>query len=300
MSEFGAPGLALTMASLLDGSENFVAVYDADDRLAYANHQFRQAFFINSEERPLWADLMRRNFALARGTVIATDDIDGWLLSTQSRRGKTGARAFETDLHDGRWLWMTETVDASGWMLCVASDITCLRADERRVRQDLDQAINTASTDELTGVSNRRFVMERAAAMIAGGGGCVVVMDIDNFKSVNDAHGHHAGDVVLQRFAKRIHRSLRRADVFGRIGGEEFLLVLPSTTTNEALEIVERMRLVIDRSSEHRYAPAIRYTFSAGVAERRAGDTVALLYARADRALYAAKIGGRNRVECAA
>jgi diguanylate cyclase (GGDEF)-like protein len=300
MSRIRSQELALQMASLLDHSTSLVAVYDADDRLIHANSAFRTSFFIEPTEQPLWPDLMRRNFALGRGTVITATDFEIWLRSAQSRRGKTKARAFETDHIDGRWLWMTETVDASGWMLCVAIDISGLRADGRRVRQDLDLAIKVACTDELTGVSNRRFVMARAAEMIAGAGGSVAVMDIDNFKGINDSFGHHAGDVVLQRFAQRIHRRLRRADVFGRIGGEEFLLVLPDTNKNQAHEIVERLRLVVDRTDDPNKAEAIRYTFSAGIAESQTHDDVASLYARADRALYAAKTAGRNRIECAA
>ncbi|MBX4915206.1 GGDEF domain-containing protein, partial [Rhizobium bangladeshense] len=85
-----------------------MAVYDGDDRLRYANSAFRSAYFIEPEETPLWPDLMRRNFHLGRGTVIRTENFEEWLRSTQSRRGKIGYRAFETDLSDGRWLWMTE------------------------------------------------------------------------------------------------------------------------------------------------------------------------------------------------
>ncbi len=135
-----------------------VAAYDGFDRVRYANPAFRSAFFIEPEEELLWSDLMRRNFQARRGTIIRVEDFEAWLISTQSRRGKTGFRAYETDLVDGRWLWMTETVHSDGWMLCIASDITGLRADERTIRQDRDFAIKASHTDDLTGVANRRFV----------------------------------------------------------------------------------------------------------------------------------------------
>jgi hypothetical protein len=109
---------------------------------------------------------MRRNFELRRRTVIHAADFEEWLRSTQSRRGKIAYRAFETDLLDGRWFWMTEAVQKSGWMLCIASDITSLRAKGRTVRQDCDQAIKAAQTDELTGVATLY------AAKLSGGNRC--------------------------------------------------------------------------------------------------------------------------------
>ncbi|MBB2684930.1 UNVERIFIED_ORG: GGDEF domain-containing protein [Rhizobium etli] len=190
---------------------------------------FHSAYFIEPEETPLWPDLVRRNFDLGRGTVIRTENFEEWLRSAQSRRGKIGYRAFETDLSDGRWLWMTEAVQSNGWMLCIASDITRLKVHGRTVRQDRDQAIKASYTDELTGVANRRFVMARVEDMLEaarhGSSGCLAVFDIGNFKRINDRLGHHAGDLVLRDFAHRIHQNVRRNDCFGRVGGEEFLLV---------------------------------------------------------------------------
>lgn len=282
-----------------------VAAYDRFDRLRCANQAFRSAYFIGPEETPFWSDLMRRNFHAHRGTVIRATDFEAWLISTQSRRGKTGFRAFETDLVDGRWLWMTETVQSDGWMLCIASDITGLRADERSVRQDRDFAIKASHTDELTGVANRRFVMARIDDMLRrrdpGGGvlGCLGVLDIDRFKSINDRYGHQAGDVILRDFAKRIHDLVRRSDCFGRVGGEEFVLVLPRTSIEEAALIVERMLVAVRSSRPLKERTEFSYTFSAGITACEPGDTAANLYARADRALYAAKVAGRNRIHLA-
>ncbi len=192
-------GVFEKLSQMYEGTPVLVAAYDRFDRLRYANQAFRSAFFLKPEETPFWSDMMRRNFHAHRGTVIRTADFEAWLISTQSRRGKTGFRAFETDLVDGRWLWMTETVQSDGWMLCIASDITGLRADERSVRQDRDFAIRASHTDELTGVANRRFVMARIDDMLQrpdptdGILGCLAVLDIDRFKNINDRYGHHAG-----------------------------------------------------------------------------------------------------------
>ncbi|MBB3352600.1 GGDEF domain-containing protein [Rhizobium lentis] len=284
-------------------TETLMAVYDGDDRLRYANTAFRSAYFIEPAETPLWPDLMRRNFELGRGTVIRTDNFEEWLRSTQSRRGKIGYRAFETDLADGRWLWMTEAVQSNGWMLCIASDITRLKVHGRTVRQDRDQAIKASYTDELTGVANRRFVMARVEDMLEaarhGSSGCLAVFDIDNFKRINDRLGHHAGDLVLRDFAHRIHQNVRRNDCFGRVGGEEFLLVMPATGPEDALAMVERMLTVIRFSRPLPDSPDFSYTCSAGIAACVPTDSASELYRRADQALYDAKMSGRDRVRAA-
>ncbi|MGO7964626.1 GGDEF domain-containing protein [Rhizobium ruizarguesonis] len=284
-------------------TQTLIAVYDSHDRLQYANSAFRSVYFIEPDESPLWPDLMRRNFELRRGTVIQTSNFDEWLRSTQSRRGKIGYRAFETDLHDGRWFWMTEAVQTNGWMLCIASEITSLRARGRIVRQDRDQAIKASYTDELTGVANRRFVMARVDDMLAaaqhGSNGCLVVFDIDNFKHINDRLGHQAGDVVLRDFAHRIHQNVRRNDCFGRVGGEEFVLVMPSTGPEDAIAMVECMLTVIRFSRPLPESPDFSYTCSAGIAACAPSDSASDLYRRADQALYPAKLSGRDRVRAA-
>ncbi|OYW98254.1 MAG: hypothetical protein B7Z15_22300 [Rhizobiales bacterium 32-66-8] len=240
-----------------------------------------------------------------RGTVLRAATFEDWLVSTQARRGKTGFRAFETDLVDGRWLWMTETVDADGWMLCIASDITTLRADERAVRQDRDIAMKAAHTDDLTGVANRRFITARIEEMLqsprpssasGSGHGCVAVIDIDNFKYINDQHGHAVGDAILKDFARRMLTLVRRADCFGRIGGEEFLLVMPGIAPRQATVMVEAMLDHIRTSQPLPTLPQLRYTFSAGIACGQPGDTASALCVRADQALYDAKLSGRDRV----
>lgn len=290
------------LAELYEASDVLAAVYDGFDRLRYANRAFRSAYFVEPGEAPTWADIMRCNFALGRGTVLRTVDFEAWLKSTLSRRGKTGFRAFETDLHDGRWLWMTETVQPSGWMLCIASDISHIRADERAVRQDRDLAIKASYTDDLTGVANRRFLSARIEQILADHriigdhAGCLAIIDLDNFKLVNDRFGHQTGDAILQDFAHQIQGQLRRADSFGRMGGEEFALTLPDTTLEHACLILEKMLSVVSLSRPLPGYPDFSYSFSAGVTVSRVGDSLSDFYRRADEALYRAKMAGRNQV----
>lgn len=296
----------LQAARLLEAAGICVAVFDDEDRLRYANRAFRAAWFIEEGERPLWSELMRRNFHARRGTVIKAENFETWLASTISRRGKAGFRAFETDLRDGRWLWMTETTQDDGWMLCVASDITAISPDERTLRQDRDDAIKASHTDDLTGVPSRRFVMAKLAEMLAaqaetgqgehGYRGCVAVLDIDNFKYINDRFGHSAGDMVLKDFAATLQRHVRKTDVLGRVGGEEFILVLPYTVPEEAELILGRMLDAVRRSRPLPDQASFRYTFSAGLAGAEVSDGPDDLYRRADQALYAAKMRGRDQI----
>jgi diguanylate cyclase (GGDEF)-like protein len=291
------------IAELYEASDVLVAVYDGFDRVRFANRAFRAAYFVDPGDTPTWAELMRRNFGLGRGTVLRAPDFEAWLKSTLSRRGKTGFRAFETDLHDGRWLWMTETVQASGWMLCIASDISHIRADERAVRQDRDLAIQASYTDDLTGIANRRFLTARIEQILADHriigdhAGCLAIIDLDNFKLVNDRFGHQTGDMILQDFAQLIQGQLRRADSFGRMGGEEFALTLPDTTLEHACLILDRLLSVVRLSRPLRAYPDFTYSFSAGVTVSRVDDSLSEFYRRADEALYRAKVSGRNQVQ---
>jgi len=289
------------MRALADGAPVLIAAYDADDRLAYANAAFRAAYFVDRDEAPLWSDIIRRNHRLGRGTVINDPDIESWLTATLGRRGTMAFRAFETGLLDGRWLWMTETVDAAGWMLCIASDITALRAGDRVLRQERDFALRASYTDDLTGIANRRFAMGRLTDMLRNAcergvdAGCFALLDLDDFKRINDRFGHDIGDLVLCHFTRQISALLRRTDCFGRLGGEEFCLVMPHTTAEAALAAIDHMREHLRWSSAIRTAPDFRYGFSAGVARVRPGEGSDEIYSRADRALYAAKDAGRGR-----
>jgi len=291
---------------LVEHSDVLLAVYDETDRLRLANDAFRRSFHLAPGETPTWTEIMRRNHAAFRGTAIKAADLEAWLTSTQSRRGKTPFRAYETDLTDGRWLWMTETVRPNGWMLCIASEITDLRREERLLRQDRDLAMRAAQTDELTSTANRRFVFGRLEALInatmlvPGNALSVCVLDIDLFKSINDRFGHQGGDMVLRHFTHLVHRFIRRTDCFGRIGGEEFMLVMPGAPAENCLAFAEHLLAEARAAHPLPERPAVTDTCSAGVATYQPGDTAASLYGRADRALYRAKTEGRDRAHLSA
>jgi diguanylate cyclase len=122
------------------------------------------------------------------------------------------------------------------------------------------------------------------------------VIDLDHFKSINDTHGHGAGDAVLRHFAALAPRGLRGIDTFGRFGGEEFLIVLPGTGRQGALALAERVRAATEATAWPDLPPGQRVTVSIGVATHAKGEDVTNLLHRADQALYQGKHAGRNRV----
>jgi len=170
------------------------------------------------------------------------------------------------------------------------------------------QVVNTrrmramAMTDELTRLPNRRHILALAdiafdAAKREGRAAAVIVLDIDSFKRINDTFGHAAGDAVLRSVAHTCRAELRATDQIGRIGGEEFLVVLHSATADQAHEIAERLRLAVERLDLSSIAPNLHITISLGVCVTSDYNTSAAI-ATADAMLYRAK-ENRNRVEWA-
>lgn len=160
-----------------------------------------------------------------------------------------------------------------------------------------------AMTDPLTGIANRRHIeqLARRALDHAGANGeplCVLVLDVDHFKAVNDAFGHAVGDQVLVRIAQACKQALRQFDMLGRLGGEEFLVVLPDTSLDVALQIAERLRRKVEALPLGNLAPGLQITASVGAAQaEHESDDLPELVRRADTAMYRAKDAGRNRVE---
>ncbi|MDC7718333.1 GGDEF domain-containing protein [Vogesella sp. DC21W] len=286
------------LQTLYQGSELLVALFDASDTLRYANPAFRQAYHLAETAMPTWVQLMRDNHAEHTGTVIRTADFDTWLGSALSRRGKQAYRMLESDLHDGRWLMMTETVNEAGWMLCTAVDISSLAAGKRSLRTARDLALRAASSDALTGLSNRRHILAQLETQLARSGThCVAILDIDFFKRINDSHGHPFGDLVLMDFARYLQNQLRRSDGIGRLGGEEFMLVLPDTPLAQASLLMHQLLSGLHPPRPIGALADFHYSCSGGLTLLQPGDSVQSAYHRADAALYRAKQHGRNRIE---
>jgi len=170
--------------------------------------------------------------------------------------------------------------------------------DQLRERNaDLDRM---SRTDALTGLNNRRHLEEELArhhhdARRHHDPLCVLLLDIDHFKVVNDTHGHPAGDVVLRAFAQRLRDELRVGDIAGRWGGEEFLVVLPRTDLDGAIQVAERIRRATAATPVKAAGQDVIVTVSGGCALGPRDSADALVHA-ADTQLYAAKAAGRNQI----
>jgi len=171
-----------------------------------------------------------------------------------------------------------------------------LRANQRmaaELERSHELAVQAAFTDELTGVPNRRHILKLAESALTDPRKhsqpvSFALLDLDHFKKVNDTYGHAGGDAVLRHFCEHTQGHLRSGQAMGRLGGEEFLLLLPGTELADAQTALERVRHSLEPHA------GIRYTFSAGLALARRGDTVDTVLERADQALYLSKERGRD------
>jgi diguanylate cyclase (GGDEF)-like protein len=178
-----------------------------------------------------------------------------------------------------------------------------LQDDLKRTNELL---LELSNTDHLTGLFNRRYLMEALEKEVQrsvrkGGNLSLIMLDIDHFKQVNDTYGHLQGDIVLQKVSVQLQKELRSYDVAARYGGEEFIAVLPDATIKEAAFVADRVRMSIQKAKFSGALSKLSLTVSLGVAlfSPESNTSVDGFIKLADDALYRAKSGGRNRVECA-
>jgi len=196
-------------------------------------------------------------------------------------------------------------VSLSSALSAICYKISNLRKYLHRKNQKLAVAIKHAAalsmTDELTNVKNRRYILDilRHQALMAERGQysfSVCMLDIDYFKSVNDDYGHLVGDAVLKALCRKVQAGLREIDYFARIGGEEFLFVLPLVNEEQARQMADRIRIQIENASFDEVAHGLKITVSIGVVGYQQPESIETTLARVDAALYTAKRTGRNRV----
>lgn len=236
------------------------------------------------------------------GRMRANPDFSDLPLILIGEDDALAARAFELGIND----LFEPGIDARE----ADARITALerrRARTERLRIELDQGVEAGYRDQMTALGNRRDAEMRgpqilAEAMMVGRPCAILMIDVDRFKRVNDRYGHDAGDDVLRAIAERLQAVLRSGDLLARLGGEEFLAVLPGLDEQTVLPVAERLRRTIADTPIAITGPrAIRVTVSIGVAIGRADRPAefATLRRHADKALYASKHGGRNQVHLA-
>ena len=304
-------GNALThidvIRTLRDSEERFRTLFDGDAAIAI------QSFDPDGTIRS-WNKGSERLYGFAADTMIGASIHDHLLSEEKSDE----IRTFFGKLIDG------ERVDpivdltfrnADGGVVHVRTyhtvfrpasgpaEIYAIDMDVTRVKQLELQLREQATTDDLTGLWNRRYFTRRAQRELAMASRterplCVLMLDIDHFKRINDARGHGVGDTVLRDFGALLRDQLRATDLIGRLGGEEFGVLLPETGLATAEKVAERIRAAVeDHAFEHDQG-TLRATVSIGIAQRTSENDKSLdrLLSQADQALYEAKEGGRNRV----
>ena len=285
------------LRDVIDAVPDGIIAFDGNDRLVLFNAAYRRFHEQVAEEAEIgmrFEEMMRlavrrRQFAIPGGTPA---DEAKWMKARTKAFRKPG-RPFTQQLADGRWLQVQERRSASGNMVGVRTDITGLKRAELTIRAQ-------AERDPLTGLHNRSVLGERLAHAVrrarrSGHAGALVVVDLDDFKAVNDTFGHDAGDRLLTQVAARLRASLRANDVVARLGGDEFALILPRIAGEAGLErLLERVVTAVGRPvtlGARQVLPGC----SLGVAVfPRDGTAPGTLMKNADIALYEAKADGRG------
>jgi diguanylate cyclase (GGDEF)-like protein len=242
--------------------------------------------------------------ALARGWKTATLLQRFLALACGLLALVVAARGALVLLLPGGWGWLSNALlrqfsTAALYLLALLLGFGGLLVARDRLRQELARL---QVVDPVTDVPNRRGFFNALAPWMAlarrpGLATALVLLDLDQFKRVNDSYGHPAGDVVLRHVAEVCRRQLRDSDQLGRLVGGEFAILLPRTGLEEAALVAERMRAAIEASPVKTERALVTLTASFGITTIRADDSTVTLFQRADIAVQAAKQGGRNRVE---
>jgi diguanylate cyclase (GGDEF)-like protein/PAS domain S-box-containing protein len=222
------------------------------------------------------------------------------VVETLSRTGRVDGYAVQLQTTEGHRFWgllnaRLFDLDGAPTMMVGFADVSAQKVLEEQLRAE-------ATTDALTGLLNRRRFIELSEVELAraaryGHPITVVMLDLDHFKVINDTFGHGFGDTVLHKLSSVLRNHLRRSDVVGRMGGEEFAVLLPQTETTPAVATLERVRGAVETMALDGEARSDRrVTVSIGLVGLRAGETLDEVLRRADAALYKAKAAGRNRL----
>lgn len=289
-------------AAVIDALSSHICVVDNDSVIVTVNRAW-QNFTLENPPVSRCAGVGANYLTVCRKTSGPdSEDAERFALGVEAvLEGRTELFQMEYPCHsptESRWfLGRVTPLRTSQQRGAVISHMTI--TDRKLLELEL---VRLAATDSLTGLPNRRYFLEAANAEVArasrfGSAASVMMIDLDHFKTVNDSYGHAAGDQALHVLTQVCKKLLRQIDVFARLGGEEFAILLPGTNATGAVSLAERLRLAVCATPVISNQYQFNVTASFGVAEVRVGegDVVSCL-GRADSALYAAKKAGRNCV----
>lgn len=284
---------------------NGICVFDGNDKIIFTNDTAAQMFGYEDQsclQNKYFKEIINHCYNTKTGLIIETDDLTTWLELAYKKRRSKNHRRFEVDLHNGSWYLISEQIVHDDCIVMVSADITDKKNAENRLTEMSKELFFLATTDALTNVFNRRHFIEQAEVeqrrcRRENYGYALLMLDLDFFKSINDNYGHACGDAVLVSIADIIKEALREYDLLGRIGGEEFAILLPNTHHNSAQAIAERIRKAIESLQIECKAHTLNVTASIGVAlDEKANICLEDMFLVADKLLYQAKENGRNKV----
>jgi diguanylate cyclase len=277
----------------------------AADSLKEAIHQQGRLKGSLAEARSAVKTMLMRFIDRLGAAAASTDDYHRKIERHAQQIGRAAdigelERILEALLSDTRSS-QQETLRSRDEMVSLRQQVVDAEARIRELEQQLEQMGELVREDQLTGALNRRgldeaWSRESARAARRGTPLCVALIDLDDFKRLNDSHGHAAGDAALAHLVRVARRTLRTMDVVCRFGGEEFAVLLPDTPPGHALQAIERLRQELARRVLVHAEHVLELRFSAGVTQCRDGENLAAAMERADAALYQAKHEGKNRV----
>jgi diguanylate cyclase len=299
-----AQGQMQAIEARLDGGFNARSVKAASELLAHTRAQQQQL----RGERDRARDALKN---LIHSLLAQVGELGDQTGRYGDRLGRFGQALQQVDSSDQLDTLVREMIDDSREVQVRVQQTQQSLSDEHaragelesRVRDlegELRRLSQEVSTDALTQIANRRGLMqafdaEQARLERSGGDLAVGLLDIDNFKKLNDSLGHAAGDVALKALAARVQDSLRPVDIVARFGGEEFVVLLPGTPREEAQQVLTRLQRRLSASLFMHDGREVFVTFSAGVTAYCLGETLEVALERADEALYEAKRSGKNR-----
>ena len=319
----------------LNSMEEALVVYGANGCLQACNRAFLEMYGYTTEEAAPGVHFRELGeIDLRHGNVVVEDEEGGDYLERKAAYRKNLKGSFTVKLQDGRWIRSTDRATPGGGFISVHVDVSDLKIAQDKIREaqfessqhqerlaelneslelqvaertsELEEAKQIAEqlarTDSLTGINNRRAFFESASIIHENArrfnhGYSILMIDIDRFKQVNDSYGHVSGDLVVRELANTIIHTIRSVDIAGRIGGDDFGVILPETSAVDALFLAERLRLDFSSKSIPVNDGYLSFTISIGTAfltetDRSLEDVIA----NADNALYGAKDQGRNSV----
>lgn len=297
MNDFHKSCLVNLLQEALEFTPDCFAIFSSDGTVVYCNTPFAKIYGLDKHEAEGKNnyDLLKNAWSKNKGVKIESDNFENWYKNLKKTYDSKNINHFETDLVDGRWFKMTRINLSNNYIMTYGTEITDIKSNQLCLE-------NAAMKDPLTGLMNKRafekyFHEEIEISRAHKSSLSIMMIDIDHFKKINDSYGHAKGDKILVEFSDKINSTLRTTDSIYRVGGEEFVVLLPETNMELARIIAFRINKNIDNHVFLENDINLNVTVSIGISSIDGKVIPAQdLLEQADLALYKAKNSGRNAI----